>query len=355
MRYRTLGMTGIEVSVHCLGAMMFGVVGNRDHDECVRIIHAALDRGINFLDTADTYSDGESEQIVGKALKQRRGEVVLATKGHFRMGEGPNRGGNSRRWILTAVEESLTRLQTDWIDLYQIHRPDHGTDIEETLSVLGDLVAAGKIRAFGCSTFPPEEIVEAHWVAERRALKSFRTEQSPYSLLARGIETSVLPVCRRYGMGVLTWGPLASGFLSGNYRKGQPIDLTNGRASLQPERFDPSIPENDAKLELVEQLVELAGEVGCTLPELAVAFPIAHPAVTSVILGPRTMEQLEQLLGGADLALDDQTLDRIDAIVPPGSNHYRTAWRPPELDDPTARRRVLGDRAAVSQPACASD
>ena len=265
MRYRTLGVTGIEVSIYCLGAMMFGSAGNRDHEEAARVIHAALDSGINFLDTADMYSDGESERIVGKALKGRRDEVVLATKGHFRMGEGPNRRGNSRRWIMTAVEQSLERLQTDWIDLYQIHRPDESTDIEETLSVLSDLVSQGKIRAFGCSTFPPEQIIEAHWVAERRALKQFRTEQAPYSLLARGIEASVL----------------------------------------------------------------------------------AHPAVTSVIIGPRTLPQLEQLLSGAALALDDQALDRIDKIVAPGSNHYRTAWRPPGLDDSTARRRPLIDRSAA--------
>jgi aryl-alcohol dehydrogenase-like predicted oxidoreductase len=346
MRYRTLGATGIEVSAYCLGAMMFGFAGNPDHAQCVRIIHAALDQGINFLDTADMYSNGESEQIVGKAIRGRRDDVVLATKGHFQMGDGPNRSGNSRRWILSAVEHSLKRLQTDWIDLYQIHRPDHSTDIEETLSVLSDLVTEGKLRAFGCSTFPPEEIVEAHWVAERRALKMFRTEQSPYSLLARGIETSVLPVCRRHRMGVLTWSPLAGGFLSGAYRKERPVDLTRGRAGLQPERFDPAIPENAAKLELVEQLIALATDVGCTLPELALAFPLTHPAVTSVIIGPRTMPQLEQLLAGAQLALSDQTLDRIDEIVAPGSNHYRIAWRPPELDDPSTRRRAAAARAA---------
>jgi aryl-alcohol dehydrogenase-like predicted oxidoreductase len=347
IRYRKLGATGIEVSAYCLGAMMFGFAGNPDQDECARIIHSALDRGINFLDTADMYSDGESEQIVGRALKGRRDDVVLATKGHFPMGEGPNRGGNSRRWILAAVEASLKRLQTDWIDLYQIHRPDHSTDIEETLSVLSDLVTQGKIRAFGSSTFPPEDIVEAHWVAERSALKKFRTEQSPYSLLSRGVEASVLPVCRRYRMGVLTWSPLAGGFLSGDYRKGQAINLTSGRPALQPERFDPSIPENASKLDIVEQLIALATDIGWTLPELALAFPLAHPAVTSVIIGPRTPKQLEDLLAGAALTLDDRTLDRIDEIVLPGSNHYRTVWEPPELAEPAARRRPLTERAAA--------
>jgi aryl-alcohol dehydrogenase-like predicted oxidoreductase len=349
MHYRSLGGTGIEVSAHCLGAMMFGAAGNPDHDECVRIIHAALDHGINFIDTADMYSAGESEQIVGKALRGRRDDVVLATKVHFPMGEGRNRGGNSRRWILTEVEESLRRLQTDWIDLYQVHRPDHTTDIEETLSVLSDLVHAGKIRAFGCSTFPAEEIVEAHQVSERRGLLRFRTEQPPYSLLARGIETSVLPVCQRYGMGVLVWSPLASGFLTGRYRKGQPIDLSAGRPALMPDRFDPAIPENAAKLEAAEELSGLAASTGCSLPALAVAFTVAHPAVTSAIIGPRTMQQLEDLLKGGSVTLDDATLDRIDEIVPPGTNMYQPdgAWRPLSMAGPAQRRRPLADRAAA--------
>jgi aryl-alcohol dehydrogenase-like predicted oxidoreductase len=349
MHYRSLGGTGIEVSAHCLGAMMFGAVGNPDHDECVRIIHAALDHGINFADTADMYSAGESEQIVGKALRGRRDDVVLATKVHFPMGEGRNRGGNSRRWILTEVEESLRRLQTDWIDLYQVHRPDHTTDIEETLSVLSDLVHAGKIRAFGCSTFPAEEIVEAHQVSERRGLLRFRTEQPPYSLLSRGIETSVLPVCQRYGMGVLVWSPLASGFLTGRYRKGQPIDMSAGRPALMPDRFDPAIAGNAAKLEAAEEFGEVAASIGCSLPALAVAFTVAHPAVTSAIIGPRTMEQLEDLLKGASVTLDDATLDRIDEIVSPGTNLYQPdgAWRPLSMADPARRRRPLADRAAA--------
>jgi len=348
MRYRVLGGTGIHVSVHCLGAMMFGSVGNPDHDDSARIIHAALDEGVNFVDTADMYSRGESEEIVGKALDGRRDDVVLATKVHFPMGDGPNMGGNSRRWIVRAVEASLRRLRTDWIDLYQIHRPDHTTDVEETLSALTDLVRAGKIRAFGCSTFPAHEIVEAHQVAERRGLGRFRTEQPPYSLLARGVEATLLPVAQRYGMGVLTWSPLASGFLSGKVRRDRPVDMTAGRARLNPDRFDQSIPGNAAKFEAVERLAALADELGCTLPELAVAFAAAHPAVTSVIIGPRTMEQLEGLLKGAALTLDDATLDRIDEIVPPGTDLYRAdgAWRSPYLD--AGRRRLpLADRAAA--------
>lgn len=349
MRYRVLGGTGIEVSVHCLGAMMFGEVGNPDHEDGVRVIHAALDQGINFVDTADVYSKGESEEIVGKALRGRRDEVVLATKVHFPLREGRNQGGNSRRWIVREVEESLRRLGTEWIDLYQLHRPDHTTDVEETLWVLTDLVREGKIRAFGCSTFPAEEIVEAHQVSERRGLLRFRTEQPPYSILARGIERDVLPVCQRYGMGVLTWSPLASSFLSGKYRKGQAVDLTQGRARLWPSRFDPADPRNDAKYDAVEELVKLAADVGATLPQLAIAFTVAHPAVTSVIVGPRTMAHLEDVLAGAELVLDDETLDRIDEIVAPGTNVYQPdgAWAPQVLTEKSLRRRPTHERAAA--------
>jgi aryl-alcohol dehydrogenase-like predicted oxidoreductase len=349
MRYRVLGGTGIEVSAHCLGTMMFGSVGNPDRGDCVRIIHAALDQGINFVDTADMYSAGESEEIVGTALRGRRDDIVLATKVHFPMGEGPNRGGNSRRWILTGVEESLKRLQTDWIDVYQVHRPDDSTDIEETLSVLSDLVAQGKIRAFGCSTFAAHEIVDAQQVSSRRGLRRFWTEQPPYSILARGIEAAVLPVCQRYRMGVLVWSPLAFGFLSGKYRKNQPVDLSAGRAALRPARFDPALPENAAQFDAVEQLAELAAGLGCSLPELAIAFTIAHPGVTSAIIGPRTMPQLDDLLKGASLTLDEATLDRIDQIVPPGTDLYapNAAFPRPALIDPARRRRPIKDRAAA--------
>jgi aryl-alcohol dehydrogenase-like predicted oxidoreductase len=348
LRYRPLGGTGIEVSSYCLGTMMFGVEGNPDRDECTGMIHAALDAGINFIDTADAYGgpDGESELIVGDALRGRRDDVVLATKVHFPMGERPNRSGNSRLWITRAVEDSLRRLQTDWIDLYQVHRPDPTTDIEETLSALSDLIHQGKIRAFGCSTFPPEEIVEAHAVASDRGLLRFRTEQPPYSILTRGIERSVLPLCQRYRMGVLTWSPLGWGFLTGRIRKDVPIDLTTGRAHHEPTRFDPSLPENQRKLDAVEDLLALAGDLRCTLPQLAIAFPIVHPAVTSVILGPRTPQQLDDLLAGSDLELDDKTLDRIDEIVPPGTDLIDFAWKPPAMTETSARRRPLHQRAA---------
>src|ERR1700761_833176 len=223
MRMRTLGGTGIKVSSYCLGAMMFGAWGNPDHADSIRIIHAALDGGINFVDTADVYSAGESEEIVGQALRDRRDDVVLATKAHSPMGEDVNMRGNSRRWIVREVDNSLRRLQTDYIDLYQVHRPDPETDIDETLSALSDLVRSGKVRAIGSSTFPASEIVESHWVAERRGLARFRTEQPPYSILDRGIEREVLPISAKYGIGVLVWSPLAKGMLTGRYRKGQPL------------------------------------------------------------------------------------------------------------------------------------
>jgi aryl-alcohol dehydrogenase-like predicted oxidoreductase len=348
LRYRTLGGTGIEVSVQCLGTMMFGAIGNADHDDCIRMVDVAVENGINFIDTADTYGTGESEEIVGKAVVGRRDSIVLATKGHFQMGEGRNRSGNSRRWIIQAVEASLRRLRTDWIDLYQIHRPDPSTDIEETLSVLTDLVRRGKIRAFGCSTFPADQIVEAYYIAERRGLERFRTEQPPYSLLTRGVEASVLPLCERLRMGVLTWSPLAWGFLSGRYRKGQPVDLTTGRPTIDSARFDPANPQTAAKFDVVEKLVEVAASIGRTLPELALAFPAAHRGVTSVIIGPRTVEQLESALEAATITLDDAVLDRVDKIVPPGTNIYSTGiWAPPALSDSSYRRRPLKERAAA--------
>nr|WP_270024151.1 aldo/keto reductase [Solirubrobacter phytolaccae] len=302
-----------------LGAMMFGAFGNADHDDSIRIIHAALDAGINFIDTADFYSAGESEEIVGKALKGRRDDVVLATKVGLPFGEEPNHRGTSRRWITRSVEDSLRRLDTDWIDLYQVHRLDPTTDIDETLGVLSDLVHAGKIRAFGASTVPASQIVEAQWVAERRGRERFRTEQPPYSLLNRGIEHDVLPTTQRYGMGVLVYSPLAGGWLSGRYRKGLEIE---GPTAAARQRFaamyDTSSPANAAKLDAADALGALADEAGLTLIQLAIAFVTRHPAVTSAIVGPRTMAHLESYLAADGVTLSDELLDRIDAIVPPG-------------------------------------
>jgi aryl-alcohol dehydrogenase-like predicted oxidoreductase len=341
MQQRTLGRTGIQVSELCLGAMMFGAWGNRDQDDSIRIIDRALDAGINFVDTADVYSQGESEQIVGKALAGgRRDQVVLATKVHGQMGDDPNAQGNSRRWIIRECEASLRRLQTDWIDLYQIHRPDPGCDIDETLGALTDLVRAGKIRAFGSSTFPPSQIVEAQWVAERRGRERFVCEQPPYSMLVRGVEAEVLPVCQRHGMGVISWGPLCGGFLSGRYRVGQPAPDSQ-RSQRLPQRFDPSLPGNRRKLEAADALAELAGKVGISLIHLAIAFVLRHPAVTAAIIGPRTMEHLESQLGAAEVTLDQATLDGIDEIVPPGTtlNPADAGWAAPEITDSRLRRR----------------
>ena len=324
MEYRTLGGTGVRVSTHCLGTMMFGEWGNTDVDECVRIIHAAIDGGINFVDTADVYSVGQSEEIVGKALKGRRDEVVLATKVHGGMGPGVNEHGNSRVWITREVEHSLRRLGTDHIDLYQIHRPEPDTDVEETLAALTDLQRQGKIRYFGASTFPGWRLVEAHWTAERRALSRFRTEQPPYSIFVRHIEHDVLPLAERYGMGVLVWSPLCRGWLTGRYRRGSFDRSPESRAGRAEGRqvaaqFDGSRPAIQRKLDLVEDLLKVAADAGLPLHHVAIAFTLAHPAVTSAIIGPRTMDQLEDLLSAADVRLDGSTLDAIDAIVPPGT------------------------------------
>ena len=321
MDYRTLGRSGVSVSQLCLGAMMFGPAGNSDHDDAIRIIHRALDAGINFIDTADAYSGGESEQIVGKALTGgRRENVVLATKVGMAFGKDPNQRGTSRRWIAEAVEGSLRRLQTDWIDLYQVHVPDPRTDIDETLAVLSDLVHAGKIRMFGASKAAPSEIVEAQWTAERRGRERFRTEQPPYSLLTRAIEYDVLPTCLRYGVGVLTYSPLAGGWLSGRYRKGQEISGPGSAARAQrfPGVYDSANPANAAKLDAADSLGALADEAGMTLIQLAIAFVTRHPAVTSAIIGPRTMEHLESYLAADGVDLSSDLLDRIDEIVPPG-------------------------------------
>jgi aryl-alcohol dehydrogenase-like predicted oxidoreductase len=310
----------MKVTPLCLGAMMFGEWGNPDHDESVRIIHRALDAGINFIDTADVYSRGESEEIVAKALAGgKRDNVVLATKFHGTMGDDPNEFGNSRRWIVREVENSLRRLKTDWIDLYKVHSPEEDTDIDETLGALSDLIHQGKVRAIGSSTFPASQIVEAQWVAEKRGRERFVCEQPPYSMLIRGIEDDVLPTCSRYGMGVIPWSPLGGGWLSGKWRKGAETPQSS-RAERLPQRFDLSIPGNQAKLEATEQLALLAEEAGMTLIEMAIAFVINHPVVTAAIIGPRTMEQLESQLTAAEVTLSADVLDRIDEIVPPGTN-----------------------------------
>lgn len=324
MQYQNLGATGISVSRDCLGAMMFGAMGNRDQEACVSMIHRALDAGINFIDTADTYSGGESERIVGRALAGgRREDVVLATKFYNQMGDDRNRRGGSRSWIVRAVEESLERLGTDYIDLYQMHRFDERTALEETLRALDDLVRSGKVRAIGSSMFPPDRIVEAQQVSTDQNLARFRCEQPWYSIFSREIERIVLPACERYGMGAIVWSPLDGGWLTGRYRR--PADVQKGtRADMARRMIEREFKGlervEETKFILVERLEQVAREAGLSLTHLAIAFAREHPAVTSVILGPRTPEQLEDLLACSDLRLAPDVLDAIDEIVPPGSN-----------------------------------
>ena len=343
MQYRRLGRTGLQVSELCLGAMMFGKWGNPDHDDSLRIIDTAIAAGVNFIDTADAYSGGESEQIVAKAIAGRRDDLVIATKFWFPMSDDPNHRGGSRRWVIQECENSLRRLGTDYIDLYQMHRPDPATDIDETLGALSDLVHQGKIRYLGSSTFQPSEIVEAQWVAERRGRERFVSEQPPYSMLVRGIESDVLPTCDRHGMGVITWSPLAGGWLSGRWRKGRD-DVSSTRAARLPARYDLSLPENRAKLDAAEALAVLAEEAGLPLIHLAIAFVLRYPAVTSAIIGPRTAEHLASQLGAADVRLSDDILDSIDAIVPPGTNFSwaDAGYLPPGIADARRRRRPVG-------------
>lgn len=338
MEYRLLGRTGVEVSPLCLGTMMFGPWGNDDRDDSIRVIHHALDSGINFVDTADVYSAGVSEEIVGAALQGRRDDVVLATKFFMPMGDGPNRSGGSRRYIMRAVEDSLRRLDTDYIDLYQVHRPSPTMDVEETLGALTDLVRQGKVRYIGSSSYAASQIVEAQWASRERGLERFVTEQPPYSILVRGIEEDVLPTTQRYGMGTLTYSPLGGGWLSGKWRKDNaPTPTSKARPGA---RFDMATAANQRKLDIVESLAQIADEAGITMIELALAFVIRHPGVTSAIIGPRTMEQLESQLTAADVVLSADVLDRIDELVAPGvtlnpdDNSYGTA----ELV-PSARRR----------------
>ena len=348
MEYRVLGTTGVHVSTLCLGAGMFGRFGNSNYAECEAMVHTALAAGINFIDTSDVYSFGESEEMLGRALRGRRHEVVLATKFGLPVSGKLNHAGGSRRWIIHEVEQSLQRLNTDYIDLYQMHRPDPDTDLDDTLGALSDLVRQGKIRMAGCSTFPAETIVESHWIAERRGRERFRTEQPPYSIFARRIEASVLPTCERYGMGVLVWSPLAQGWLSGKYRRGQQAAGVH-RANLQPQLFDATNPDTARKYDAIEALEAAAAAGGHSVMGLAIGFVLKHPAVTSAIIGPRTPEQLAGLLEVADVKLDTATLDRIDEIVPPGTSISREddGYVPPAIADSSRRRRA----AAAAQPA----
>lgn len=352
MEYRTFGGTGMKVSHFCLGAMMFGAVGNPDHDECIKITHAAMDAGVNFIDTSDTYSDGESERILAKALKGRRERVVLATKCFFppgrvglfsRTGQNATDGGGSRRWIMQAVEASLRRLETDYLDVYQLHRLDWDMDLEESLAAMTDLQRAGKIRVIGASATPAEWIVEAQRIAEQRHLARMRSEQCIYSMFSRRVEESVLPTCQRYGVGVMVYAPLAGGWLTGKYRRNQPLP-EGSRATGRLGRmgtWDNERPEVQRKYALLEELSALAQEAGCSLTHLAMAFAANHPAVSSVIMGPKTLAQLQDTLGAAEVRLTTEVLDRIDALIPPGVRiDPKESFIPnPWLDDSARRRR----------------
>lgn len=339
MQYRTLGRTGVQVSTLVLGAMNFGTLGRTTQDDVTAMVDAALDGGINLIDTADMYGEGESEELVGRAIAGRRDDIVLATKATMPMGDERNHRGGSRRWLVTELDHSLRRLGVDHVDLYQMHRWDPTTSDEETLSALTDLQRAGKIRYLGSSTFPAYRIVQAQWAAREHHLSRYVTEQPSYSILQRGIETHVLPVTEQYGLGVLAWSPLASGWLSGAVRAGQ--DVTTSRAAIMPHRFDTTIPANQTRLDAVERLVKVAEQAGLTLIQLALGFVTAHPGVTSAIIGPRTMDHLHSQLAAADTVLPADVLDAIDGIVAPGvdlaaDEKFDT---PPALLDPALRRR----------------
>ncbi|MGY5128278.1 aldo/keto reductase [Streptomyces nigrescens] len=339
MQYRTLGRTGVQVSSLALGAMNFGGIGRTTQGEATAIVDAALEGGINVIDTADMYSGGASEEMVGKAIAGRRDDIVLATKASMPMGDERNHQGSSRRWLVTALDNSLRRLGVDHVDLYQIHRWDPSTSDEETLSALTDLQRAGKIRYFGSSTFPAYRIVQAQWAAREYHLSRYVTEQPSYSILQRGIETHVLPVTAQYGLGVLVWSPLASGWLSGAIREGQ--EIATSRSTFMPQRFDTSIPSNRARLDAVEQLAKVADEAGLTMIQLALGFVTAHPAVTSALIGPRTLDHLRSQLAASDTVLSADVLDAIDAIVAPGTDlaAHEKFDTPPALLDPSLRRR----------------
>lgn len=329
MDYRPLGRTGIRVSPLCLGAMMFG--GKTSPADSAAIIDRALDAGINFIDTANVYNQGRSEEAVGEALQRngRRSQVILATKVHGRMGDDPNAMGNTRRHIIEQCEASLRRLKTDWIDLYQVHRPQPDVPIDETLRALDDLVRSGKVRYIGSSTFAAWQLVESLWVAKEYGLERFVCEQPPYNLLDRRIERELLPMAQSYGFGIIPWSPLAGGLLTGKYRRNAPPPEDSRYANLDANPLYRR-RMNDAIWDVIEPLESLAREKGTTISRLALAWCIHQPGVTSPIIGPRTMEQLEDNLGALEVTITDEDRKAIDRIIPPGTHvapYYEADWR----------------------------
>ncbi|RMB87035.1 aldo/keto reductase [Streptomyces shenzhenensis] len=338
METRILGGTGLPVSVFGFGAMNLGTWGGTDQADADRLVGQALDAGITLFDTADIYSFGESEQLLGKALGARRDDIVLATKGRNSVGDDPLTGGASRRWLYKAVENSLRRLGTDYIDLYQVHRPDWATDHDETLAALTDLQREGKIRSFGSSTYPAHAVVEAQWIARDLSLTRFTTEQVAYSVFDRCVEADIFPVAQKYRIGILIWSPLANGWLAGAVKRGH----ADTHRSKLGGGFDLSTPESQRKLDVVDSLQEIADELGISLAELSLAFVKSHPAVTTVLVGPRTEHHLQQNLRSADLTLDDSVLDRIDQLVAPGTDIApadRFPVVPPQITETRLRRR----------------
>jgi len=324
MDYRSLGHTGAKVSPLCLGAMTWG--RETDQKEADRIAHAALDAGVNFIDTANIYNNGESELAVGEALKGRREQVILATKFQGRMGDGPNDAGHSRLHIMKACEDSLRRLQTDWIDLYQSHRPSPDTPIEETLSALTDLVRQGKVRYIGCSTHPAWQVMEALAASERRGYERYVTEQPPYNLLDRRIENELVPLCLKYGIGLLPWAPMAQGVLAGRYAGGgRPADSRLVlRGGISAERVTP------AGIEAGDKFAVIARNKGITPAQLALLWVKDQPGVVAPIAGFRAFEHLQEALPVVEMALNEEDRAACDEINSPGSAlvdfHNTAGW-----------------------------
>lgn len=316
MDYTTLGNAGIKVSPVCLGTMMFG--GQTSEADSIAIMHKALDQGVNFFDTANVYNAGESEVVVGKAIQDRRSEVVLATKGRQPMGKGPNDQGATRVHLTKALEDSLKRLQTDYVDIYYTHTPDYNTPIEETLRAMDDMVRSGKVRYIACSNFRTWRIMEALWTSDALNLNSFACVQPLYNIMNRDIEVELLPMCAEYGLGVVSYSPLARGILTGKYQPGQSYP-EGSRASRNDKRMKEA-ELRDVSIELAQKLAGYCNQRSVATSQFALAWCLANPIVTSVIIGPRTMQQFDDNLSCLDVEITDEDEAFVDALVPPGEH-----------------------------------